>query len=541
MGGKPAISKCMLFDPLCSEERIRFLSDILKSGADVRLRVTGISMKPFLETGAVVTLRGVPVEQLRLGDLILCFHEANKMILHRLIGFTRKKERGMLRAMLITKGDALDAPDQPIDESKYMARVTRIGSEEGTSEKCRRMDNMTARASNYILALYHGLRSAVICRYMRFKKPHTAAPGDPLSVWFDRYLPSPFPLDHPSVLTWIRNQHLQGIIYRQVKECNTSPPALHSLENAYHAVLAANIRMLNAMEDLEAPLAAENISLMVFKGAALMENVYADPGMRPMEDIDILVRPDDRQEVEQVLGNLGYRRDENYPYMFSKNGICIDLHGHPVHADRLAGRKAILPMDINLVWTDSLPWRSGTDHIRRPCDADHLILMSHHMIKHSFSKWIWLHDAYMLLKGFGDADWREFARKTRQCRQEKPVAVMLYMTDKVFNVRAPERSPFADWVKQLSFLERAILNIKVRGADMFDLGNLLWVFCIRGHKQRLRFLGEAALPFSALHFRRLTQPSAGAGDDGDPYPSIHRLRRITQNLKILIKGLLARP
>jgi hypothetical protein len=49
------------------------------------------------------------------------------------------------------------------------------------------------------------------------------------------------------------------------------------------------------------------IETFLLKGAALAHLVYPEPGMRPMKDLDFLVRPQDARSLELVLVNLGYQ------------------------------------------------------------------------------------------------------------------------------------------------------------------------------------------------------------------------------------------
>ena len=45
-------------------------ADILNKGLNLRLKVTGRSMQPFLRGGETVTIKKVPCSELRRGDLI---------------------------------------------------------------------------------------------------------------------------------------------------------------------------------------------------------------------------------------------------------------------------------------------------------------------------------------------------------------------------------------------------------------------------------------------------------------------------------------
>lgn len=63
--------------------------------------------------------------------------------------------------------------------------------------------------------------------------------------------------------------------------------------------------MLQLTEILDAAQKAA-IDVLVLKGAYLTAHVYPEPGLRPMNDIDILVRPNQLAAMEDVLSGLGY-------------------------------------------------------------------------------------------------------------------------------------------------------------------------------------------------------------------------------------------
>jgi signal peptidase I len=70
------------------------------AGKEIPLTLSGTSMEPLLRAGDVVTVRCVPPEELKRGDLI-AFREHGCIIVHRLIG---KGRRGDLK-IYCQKGD----------------------------------------------------------------------------------------------------------------------------------------------------------------------------------------------------------------------------------------------------------------------------------------------------------------------------------------------------------------------------------------------------------------------------------------------------
>ncbi|HVB38956.1 MAG TPA: nucleotidyltransferase family protein [Vicinamibacterales bacterium] len=68
---------------------------------------------------------------------------------------------------------------------------------------------------------------------------------------------------------------------------------------------AAAVRTRLVRDAVQA-LAQADVPLLVLKGAALARLVYADPALRPMRDVDLLVRPRDARRAYEVLQCLGF-------------------------------------------------------------------------------------------------------------------------------------------------------------------------------------------------------------------------------------------
>ncbi|MBU2575009.1 MAG: nucleotidyltransferase family protein [Elusimicrobia bacterium] len=76
-------------------------------------------------------------------------------------------------------------------------------------------------------------------------------------------------------------------------------------------ILARNILLLGALDEISAAAAQKNLRLILLKGAALLaEGVYG-PGEREMTDVDILVRPRDEKAFDALLAGLGFKPMEN--------------------------------------------------------------------------------------------------------------------------------------------------------------------------------------------------------------------------------------
>ncbi|MCX5899679.1 MAG: hypothetical protein NTX06_02895 [Proteobacteria bacterium] len=144
-----------------SIEKMAFFSTMLDDGYHIRLRVTGASMSPFLETGSYVTLSRIPLSELKIGDIIFCSCDDGSFKLHRLISI--KKE------MLITKGDALWLPDKPVKKKEYHAKVVSIEQNRPHATISRNMELRSIQTANYLIAVCFRFKLHLIRKYIRFK------------------------------------------------------------------------------------------------------------------------------------------------------------------------------------------------------------------------------------------------------------------------------------------------------------------------------------------------------------------------------------
>jgi hypothetical protein len=72
-------------------------------------------------------------------------------------------------------------------------------------------------------------------------------------------------------------------------------------------------RQVVRQEQLAEVLANLPVRPIVLKGAYLAEKVYPAPGLRPMNDIDLLFRPEDLPAAGAALRDLGYRSKDKSP------------------------------------------------------------------------------------------------------------------------------------------------------------------------------------------------------------------------------------
>lgn len=100
----------------------QLISELLGRGLEVRVRVTGESMRPLLGGGELATVVPAPPPSLRLGDLVLWRGAEGCLVLHRVVRLTGHGEG----RRCWTRGDALAAHDESFGADRVLGRVSRI-------------------------------------------------------------------------------------------------------------------------------------------------------------------------------------------------------------------------------------------------------------------------------------------------------------------------------------------------------------------------------------------------------------------------------
>jgi len=104
-----------------SEVKGELFLEILYSTGQAMLAVTGASMLPAIWPGDVLEVHRQAASEISPGDVVL-FTRRGGFAAHRVV----EKVGGPERTLLVTRGDALRAPDAPVSPEELLGRVTAI-------------------------------------------------------------------------------------------------------------------------------------------------------------------------------------------------------------------------------------------------------------------------------------------------------------------------------------------------------------------------------------------------------------------------------
>jgi hypothetical protein len=175
--------------------------------------------------------------------------------------------------------------------------------------------------------------------------------------------------------------------------------------------------MRSQLAEVRASFSAAGIPCMVLKGPEFADRLYPNPGLRPFTDIDLLIRPGDKEAARGVLRRAGYaaapERDASHAQESWANrqtaGGTVELHWNVVNSPTLRRRISIGFDDLQTV---ALPG----DPFPHPSPSALLLIAAiHAATAHKFDRLQPLCDVAMAARGAAgplDIEWlRAVARK----------------------------------------------------------------------------------------------------------------------------------
>jgi hypothetical protein len=233
------------------------------------------------------------------------------------------------------------------------------------------------------------------------------------------------------------------------------------LREAYANARAEHERRVAWVADLLEQLTDAGIEAIVLKGLALASTSYPDPALRPMADVDLLVRPRALDASIRILDADGWIPRAPLPQNHIRrrreldrrgpSGEKLDLHWH-LHPAFIGAGDGI--SDDEPFFTRSRPLRVGLATARMLGHTDSFL---HVLVHGAFLGWrahpLWVGDAIALIDHGPELDADRFVCMVRDANVAIPVARALAYLDARFD-RAPRFESGVDATPDITRLAR---------------------------------------------------------------------------------------
>lgn len=235
---------------------------------------------------------------------------------------------------------------------------------------------------------------------------------------------------------------LLPLLHHNLTELQIADPRIDELKKIYQNTLIKNQLLFASAARLFKVLQEHAVGIYLLKGSALSLLCYHDPGLRPMDDIDILIDIDKVFPVMQLLEQEGWQaksfastKQITPGYLLLRHGhgfkkhFAMDLHWHVLSEccdqdDDMDFKQRSIPLQFQGLQVHTLSY------------TDHLLHTIVHGIKWDPTPSIrWIADAiYIINSAKSDLDWQLLVNEAEKRRLILEVKTALEYLQKNFNV-----------------------------------------------------------------------------------------------------------
>ena len=234
---------------------------------------------------------------------------------------------------------------------------------------------------------------------------------------------------------------LLPLLYRNLKSHGIHEASTKLKEEYFHT-WSQNQFTFHRIAELIREFNQAGIQTMLLKGSALVILFYEDAGLRPMTDIDLLVKRAQAKRSIQLLANLGWKAKYSSPEAL----MPFEQASEFTHADnqnldlhwRLMweGRQ---DLDDDEFWTESVSTEINGVSTRALSPADQLLHVCVHGAKWNDTASLrWVADAIMIIRSATfKIDWARLVRQAQKRQLTLPMRETLAYLDRLLDAPVP--------------------------------------------------------------------------------------------------------
>jgi len=514
--------------------------EVLKRGQRLRFQVKGDSMFPAVRDGDTLDVEPLTSQRVRKDDIVFYKSPRGMMVAHRAVRVF--DAGGALR--VVARGDANTGEAEEVDAREVLGRVVAVerrGRALRLDRGWRRYPVCGPRTARALLRL-RGPRAGA-ARPEDLLMHALAQPQIPSAVREEmRGLLSP-DLDWAYFFERLRAHSVTSIAYgnlRAFEEAQEAVPEdiLEKMKSCYYSNAGRNALLCAKLEEVLLALQKKGIDVCLLKGISLIHTAYPDIAMRPMADMDLLVKRSERMQVHEALSALGYQCVEGGPDLLQSQDVTclnsviyrapadapffIHLHWHLVSCTWPL-TALVRAWDMEPVWRQARQCRVG--------DASALVLAAHHQLlhlcQHAFTHCL---DRYVLLSdvlAVADAarqtlDARLFIDEMQRLRLRAVVAYIFAFAQRIFS--RPPGPFFLPLPAPQGRIERRLVSLGRRGRRGYLLSYFFHLFLEDGGCAKIRFIFRTLFPSRFVLAQRFFLPASKVR-------FTHAVRRIRDHLR----------
>ena len=283
------------------------------------------------------------------------------------------------------------------------------------------------------------------------------------------------------------------------------------LKKDYYLSATKNALIFEELKKVLGLFNQSKLQIIVMKGAALAETIYGNLALRPMSDIDLLVKKEDLHQVDELLKKLGYSPadrsvddvDFTSTYLTTldyrnsaKNSPSFHIHWHFVNST-IPNESYINHIKMDDIWQDAVKTNIA-DIETWVMSPHHLIIhLSEHALRvtHSLSKLSYFCDIDKAINYYGkDLDWNLLVRDTIRFNLNKMVYTTLYFSRYFIKAEVPKDVLLKLKPKRFSIPEKIFMRKTAENKRTPGMSYLIHLSMNKGLAKKLKFMVRTLFP-----------------------------------------------
>jgi hypothetical protein len=359
-------------------------------------------------------------------------------------------------------------------------------------------------------------------------------------------------LDWNSFLQKARENGISAVVYSRVKEIKKDCPHIPSfifkeLKKDYLLNATKNSLIFDELGKALKIFSKAGLQVIVLKGTVLAEKIYRNLALRPMMDVDLLVKKEDLFCLDEQMKILGYRPsdisvediDFSSGYLttldyrsLSPNSPSFHIHWHFVNST-IPNESYINNIKIEDIWRNAE--KTKIANVETLVMAPHhlLIHLSEHALRvtHSLSRFSFFCDIDEAVNFYQERlDWERLKKESYKFNLDRMVYQSLYFTSKFLETKIQENVLSELRPKRLSLGEKIFMNSISNNKRFPGLSYLVHLSMNNGFLKKMKFLGRTLFPPPQIMAQRSYIPRSR-------FSYMHYIQRITEVLTRLAKTL----
>ena len=209
-------------------------------------------------------------------------------------------------------------------------------------------------------------------------------------------------------------------------------------------------RLFALVRDVAREFARADVSVLALKEIQLAAAVFAEPALRPIGDLDLLIHHEDYSRAANLLDRLGFKPHPTeelhyaagyglgHNFHRAADDAWIDLQWNVAQREWDAYGEGTFRYDPSGMWERSAVVSAHELEIRAPSPEDMLFHLCLHLEGHSFAELILFSDIANLLAASGESiNWSEVVATARSYGAESSVYYALLLTSLLLGVSPP--------------------------------------------------------------------------------------------------------